>query len=71
MQYFKNFPNFKLGFYGINKLTKFIKEYIKTSCLFYIHFNVVYKIRCLYCEVTCKANSSVYLKIKLMNIGVT
>jgi len=46
---FKNIPTFKLAFFGINKLNKFIKVY-KDPLPLLSRSKIVYKINCLHCD---------------------
>jgi len=49
---FKNIQYFKLAFYGINKLNKFIKVFfLKDPLPIYSRLNVVYRIDCAECDV--------------------
>jgi len=49
IQLFKNIPTFKLAFFGINRLNKFIKVH-KDPLPLLSCSNVVYKINCLHCD---------------------
>jgi len=49
IQLFKNIPTFKLAFFGINRLNKFIKVH-KDPLPLLSRSNVVYKINCLHCD---------------------
>jgi len=49
IQLFKNIPTFKLAFFGINRLNKFIKVH-KDLLPLLSRSNVVYKINCLHCD---------------------
>jgi len=51
IQFFKNIPIFKLAFFGINRLNKFIKVH-KDPLPLLSRSNVVYKIKCLQCDAS-------------------
>jgi len=54
---FKNIPNFKLSFYDVNKLNKFIEHKDPLPAL--SQSNVVYKINCLHCDASYHGDKSV------------
>jgi len=64
MQLFKNIPNFKLAFFGINKLNKFIKVH-KDRLPLYSRSNVVYKIKCLHCDASYVGQTRRLLKQRI------
>jgi len=70
IQYLKNIPNFKLAFYGINRLNKFIKVQ-KNPLPILSHSNVVYKINCAHCEASYVGQTRRLLKVKSRNIEIT
>jgi len=64
IQLFKNIPNFKLAFFGINRLNKFIKVH-KDRLPSLSRSNVVYKINCLHCDVSYVGQTRRLLKQRI------
>jgi len=64
IQMFKNIPNFKLSFFGINSLNKFIKTH-KDRLPFLSRSNVVYKINCLHCDASYVGQTRRLLKQRI------
>jgi len=64
IQFFKNIPNFKLTFSGINRLSKFIKVQ-KDPLPTLFHSNVVYKINCLQCDASYVGQTRRFLKSRI------
>jgi len=59
--FFKNVPDFKLAFYRINKLNRFIRVH-KISLLIFSHSSIVYKITCLHCKCSYVGQTRCLLK---------
>jgi hypothetical protein len=64
IQFFKNIPNFKLAFYGINKLNKIVKVH-KDPLPPLSRANVVYRINCLNCEASYVGQTRRILKNRI------
>jgi len=64
IQFFKNIPTFKLAFFGINRLNKFIKVH-KDPLPFLSRSNVVYKIKCLHCDASYVGQTRRLLKQRI------
>jgi len=64
IQLFKNIPKFKLAFFGINRLNKFIKVH-KDPLPFLSRSNVVYKINCLHCDASYVGQTRRLLKQRI------
>jgi len=64
IQLFKNIPNFKLAFFGINKLNKFIKVH-KDRLSPLSRSNVVYQINCLHCDASYVGQTRRLLKQRI------
>jgi len=64
IQLFKNIPKFKLAFFGINRLNKFINVH-KDRLPFLSHSNVVYKINCLHCDASYVGQTRRLLKLRI------
>jgi len=61
---FKNIPTFKLAFFGINRLNKFIKVH-KDPLPRLSRSNVVYKINCLHCDCSYVGQTRRLLKHRI------
>jgi len=61
---FKNIPNFKLAFSGINRLNKFIKVH-KDRLSSLSRSNVVYQINCLHCDASYVGQTRRLLKQRI------
>jgi len=64
MQFFKNIPNIKLSFFGINKLSSIIKVQ-KDPLPPLFHSNVVYKLRCAQCDASYVRQTRRLLKTRI------
>jgi len=64
IQYFKNILNFKLAFYGINRMNKFIKV-LKDPLPTLSHSNVVYRINYAHCEASYVGQTRRLLKSRI------
>jgi len=64
VQFFKNIPNIKLCFFGINKLSSIIRVQ-KDPLPPLSHSNVVYKLRCTQCDASYVEQTRRLLKIRI------
>jgi len=64
MQFFKNIPNIKLSFFGINKLSSIIKIQ-KDPLPPLSHSNIVYKLRCAQCDASYVGQTRRLLKTRI------
>jgi len=64
MQFFKNIPNIKLFFLGMNELSSIIKVQ-KDPLSPLSHSNVVYKLRCAQCDASYMGQTRRLLKTRI------
>jgi len=64
IQVFKNISTFKLAFFGINRLNKFIRVH-KDPLPRFSRSNVVYKINCLHCDSSYVGQTRRLLKLRI------